>query len=244
MIFKLAHLTFCVSSIEEVATDLLSLGFGQHFYDKEAKNPKIKKDLMRDYVELHDLVLFSKNQWPSIELVRYHKFIQQQRHSALLQDIFVNEEDFFDEAIDKNFFSIGENSTSKHLVRVSKNSCILQTRNIEQSKIFWGGLGFKVVKQQSLQVIMCFNSIVQVGSFFLILQENQDVPITENKWLDDSGAFVCAFLSTSLELDIKRLLSLGFVTATEIEKFFINGKWLQIAFIRGCQNEFVELISM
>lgn len=241
MIFKLAHLTFCVSSVEVIATDLLNLGFVQHFYAQEAKNPKIKKDLMRDYVELHDLALFSSQQWPSIELVRYRQ--KQSQSLVLLREIPVDT-CFSTEEIDKKFFIIDEKSSDKHLIKISKKSFILQTRNIEQSKTFWEIIGFKLVKQQGLQAVMRFNSIGQIGSLFLILQENQDLPIEKNARLDDLGAFACAFLSTSLEQDIKRLMSLGFITTSGIEKFFINGKWLQIAFIRGRQNEFVELISI
>lgn len=236
MILDIDHIALSNSDFSKFIKVFSELDYQLQFYEKKIKNPIIKKKLMKFFSLNHNLCLLNSKSNINIELLYYDAT---NPDVGFITPIF---------ECSKQFSNIQEFNLKLKLMKIpyilkqSKNDFgfnkfVVQSNNIEQSKIFWNALGFKNINKQNNQCI--FESILSSKTYEIFIELTKS---RKNYFLDDDGWNSIAFLTNSIRTEKERLEKK--YETSKIESLLINKKELEIFFVKGPSNELVEIISL
>jgi hypothetical protein len=247
MIFKIDHIALSSSDFAPMDKVLSQLGYMNQFRDMNKPNPSIKKGLMRQFPETHDLSYYSKDGSIAIELLDHRKSF---KNSSFIVPIIENIPDglakhtgeegsfrkMFVDAFNAPVLSTGNSAAAG----ANLNKLMVKTANSAESVRFWECLGFKHAGKTEGFSLLEFRSPLSKSSCTLYLKTEE----TGGKYfLDDDGFNCIALMSNSSEKEKDNLSGMNFRT-TEIEQFNINNRLLNIFFAIGPCGELVEIVSL
>ncbi|MCX6984811.1 MAG: hypothetical protein NT118_08695 [Lentisphaerae bacterium] len=226
---------------------LSRLGYRNRFREMDRPNPSIKRSLMRQFPETHDLSYCSKDGSIGIELLNHRKSV---KNCSFIVPIIENIPDGFakytgDEGSFQKMFAEEFNASVLSMKNnaspeVTLNKLMVRTGNPSESIKFWECLGFKSAGETEDLSIMEFISPLSKKSSMMYLKTEK----TGGKYfLDDDGFNCIAFVSNSSAKEKSILSGMNFRT-TEIEQLRINGRPLNIFFAIGPCGELVEIVSL
>lgn len=252
MILSIDHVAFSPLNFDADIEFLKSLGYRPVFVERNVRNLEIKRKLLRQFDQLQDLALFTKDGNISIELVN-HRHIYS--GNFFITPLFENIPERFIEVIgekkcrNKNFIEAklgslempvctGEDKEENEL---KFQKMILKTRDIEKSLNFWSLFGFRVIESDNSFAHLEFKSLLKNDTYQMYLQKEED--FSEKFFLDDKGCNCIAFITNSVRNE-KELLEKKGIILTETEKISLNKKELNVFFAIGPSGEPVEVIGI
>lgn len=252
MIIKIDHIAVSSRDFNRHINILKSLGYKPQFVEKGIENLKIKRGLMQDFSEYHDLALLESKGNIPIELLD-HRHVGS--NNSYIIPVFEN---IPESLIEKSgVIRLGEIALENARIKgfdasiyfnrsISNqgfrfNKLIVKAANIKKSIIFWGRFGFKVVEEGGDFAKLELKSLLDQSTYQVFLQESDykdDKPC-----LDDRGFNCIAFVSNSAKNE-KDFLNKKGIETTEIEEINLNHKRLDIFFAIGPSGELVEIIGV
>lgn len=236
MILDIDHIALSYSDFSKFIQVFSELDYKPQFYEKKIKNPIIKRKLMKNFSLNHDLCLLNSKSNINIELLCHDTT---NHDNGFITPIFEYPKQFKNM---KEFNLKLKPIEIPYILKQSKNNFsfnkfVVQSNNVEKSKIFWNILGFKNIDQKKNQYL--FESILSSKKYELFIELTKS---RKNYFLDDSGWNSIAFLTNSIRKE-KKCLEEKYETS-KIESLLINKKELEIFFVKGPSNELVEIISI
>lgn len=253
MIIKIDHIAISSMNFEKHANILKSVGYKPAFMEKDIKNLQIKRPLVKNFHENHDLALLTSIGNFNIELIN-HRHIN--ANYGYINPLFEFEHISNRLAKDnQEIYSRGafvKAVRAKDLDTLSKlnnlnetdfqfNKIILKTKHIQKSIEFWECFGFKVFKTGNDFAVMEFKSLFDAGKYTIYLQKSDN--IESEYFLDDKGFNCIAFVSNSATHE-REVLNMKNIETTAIENFSINQNNFYIFFALGPNGELVEIIGV
>lgn len=252
MIIEIDHIAISSNRFAEHIESMKTLGYTTSFIEMNRENLKIKTKLLHKFHANHDLALLSSMGNIGIELVN-HRTIHKSDDVYIIP-IFENiPHEIIEYIQEKEIDNIGKYGIMKTFdtpIYISNNvnnanlqfkKFVIKTKNIEKSVIFWKLLGFKIIQNTTDLILLEFKALLNQNIYHLYLQKTQDQDKTH--FLDDTGFNCVAFISTSSKNE-KNFLDHKGITTTNIEKFILREKTLDIFFAIGPSGEIVEIISI
>lgn len=246
MILDIDHISLTSSDFDVTSKIFTQLGYNIKFEEKNVKNPTIKKKLMKNYSDTHNLCLLISKTNFNIELLNHTTNNIQQ---GFIIPIFENIHPIFYEKYKTsnlnqiNFLANIEPLNTNVIIKNNENQnfvfnkLIVKTNNLEESRKFWKELGFQNVDNRQDEFF--FNSLLSSKTYEICLNLSK---IKSKYFLDDLGCNSIALVTNSVNLEKKRLEN-KFQT-TKIESITINKNKLNVFFVRSPGGEIVELISI
>jgi hypothetical protein len=246
MILDIDHIALSSTDFDAYIGIFKKLGYKVRFEEKNVKNLKIKKKLMKNYSNFHDLCLIISKKNLNIELLNHYTKNQEQ---GFITPIFENlSESFYEKSVKSDSSEINSFGNLKVGgvpvgIKQNKNDdfifnkIIVNTNDMEGSKKFWKELGFKSTKGEENR--FSFNSILSNKKYDLYLNPTK---LQHLFHLDDKGWNCIALVTNSINNEKKRMD--GKFETTEVEPIVINNNKLQIFFTRSPGGEIVEIISI
>jgi hypothetical protein len=249
MLIEIDHIAISSIRFAEHIKVMKTMGYAPTFIETNIDNLQIKRQLLNRYDAKHDLALLNSVGNIGIELVN-HRHIYEA--DAYIVPIFENiPYDLIEDVKEKKVNNIGFYAKMKafdapiyisnndHSPNLQFKKFVVKTKNIEKSIQFWEFLGFKVI-QTTPDLILEFRALLHKNIYYLHLQKNND---GNSHFLDDKGFNCIAFISNSAKNE-KEFLDKKGVDTTNIEKFVLGEKILDIFFAKGPSGETVEIISV
>lgn len=252
MIIKIDHIAISSMSFEKHVDILKSIGYKPVFMENNIKNLQIKRPLLKNFHENHDLTLLTSNDNFNIELIN-HRHINPNYGYIIPLFEFEHISNRLTKD-DQEIYSGGaflRAVVAKDLNDLFKlnnlnetdfqfDTIILKTKDIQESIEFWECFGFKVFKAGNDFAVMDFKSLFDNGKYTICLQKSN---ITESEYfLDDKGFNCIAFVSNSATHE-REALNKKNIRTTEIGNFSINQNNFNIFFAFGPNGELVEIIG-
>ncbi len=251
MIIQIDHIAMSSMAFKRHSELLNSLDYQLQFVKEQVRNPRIKRELMAQFGEVHDIALFVKDGNIGIELLD-HKHINDQE--TYMTPVFENVPASIIETVcEKRIAKFGfTEAVVKSLdvpvyIKNGKreefrfNKVVVETCNFKKSLEFWQSLSFKLVEQEHDIAVLKFQSLLKPDIFYIYLQDKKTSNNT--RFLDDKGFNCIAFISNSARGEKKVLEGMG-IMATEVEKICVDEKALEIFLVRGPGGELVEIVSL
>jgi len=232
VILQIDHIAFSSMNFKEHIRILQSLGYSLKFSSSGKKNMEIKRPLLREFMELHDLALLSHESSLSIELLN-HGHINDAE--GFIFPLFDNVPSGFLSSfgVDAGVYS------DKGSFRFNK--FVVKTSNVRKSADFWKNFGFREIECDSEGAILEFRSPLSKISCTVFLKHDRSV-VNDFNFLDDKGFNCIAFISNSAKKEREVLVKSGIKT-TEIEQFISDKLSLSVFFAIGPSGELVEIIE-
>lgn len=234
MILHIDHIATASLDFEQDIKYLEGLGYKVRFIEKLIYNPAIKRDLMREFTQFHDIALLDKDLCISIELLNYNRV--ENIHSLL----FFNQNNPL-EAFIKNTYAMHKENLN-NLVNTDLNKLFLYVADIDRALIFWKMLGFNLYEEADGIAVLLFKSLL-TGSHYFVHLINKSFSSEYACYLDNRGFNSLAFISSSIKLEREKFTKNGF-WVTDIESLKLNGRKLSIFFVKGPAGELVEIIEI
>ncbi len=248
MILKIDHIALSSNNFEKDIVFFETLGFNVFFKESDVKNLEIKKDLLTQFYPNHDLCLLTKKGSYNIELLN-HRNINDK--DGFIYPVFQNIPN------NKRWHSEGEIEELKVKIKIGPgykfldkenkvsndflfNELVVNSINLEQSINFWKSLGFELIEQSETLAKMKFVSLLDHNNYFIYLKKANTIG---NNLLDDRGFNSVAFICKSIDRVIRKIKNEKIII-TKQQDLTINHKNLKICFIKGPQNELVELVEL
>ena len=252
MIIQIDHVAMSSMNFEEHIKIMNSLNYKPQFIETGIKNLQIKRRLMKQFSEDHDLAVLTSSGNIGIELIN-HRHIN--IGNSYIVPIFENVPDdlteslgririndcIFTEArmksIDVPIFI--KEDANKNVFRFNK--MVIRVVDFKKCIIFWECVGFKLLKIKKGFALLEFKSLVNKDVCQIYLQEYGS---GNNKpYLDNRGFNCIAFISNSAKNEKEFLDNKG-VETTEIEELILNQRVLDIFLARGPCGELIEIIGL
>lgn len=230
MILQLTHITVCTNYFDSVINNLIKLGYKKIFIEKNQKNLKIKKHLMTNYSNYHQLAILESKTNFNLEIVQYPEInFVNENFKAKPENSFFNEKNFISELEKKNNW--------KNFPKIFDfNKLKITTNDIEQSRNFWEILGFSInQKNKNLN----FQSILDNRIYGIELIKKS----FKSGFLNNHGISSIAFLTNSIKYEKKNLEKNGFYT-TDIDNITIRNKTIELFFCKNKSGEIIEIYSV
>ncbi|MFA6290443.1 MAG: hypothetical protein WC637_01605 [Victivallales bacterium] len=247
MIFQIDHIALSSCDFAPMDEALARLGYRNRFRETDKPNPSIKRGLMRQFPETHDLSYYSKEGSIGIELLNHHNSF---KNSPFIIPVIENIPDGFaehtaDEGSMRKMFSAEFNAPvlsmkNSAVPGVNLNKLAVKSGKPAESVKFWECLGFRRAGETEDFSILEFNSPLGRNSCKMYLKTGETAG---EHFLDDDGFNCMAFMSNSSAKEKSLLAGKNFRT-TEIEQLMVNGKILNIFFAVGPCGELVEIVSL
>lgn len=246
MILDIDHVSLTSSNFAATSKIFKQLDYNIQFEEKNVTNPIIKKKLMKNYSDVHDLCLLISKTNINIELLNHSTNNMQQ---GFITPIFENPHlTFYEKYKNLNLnqieFLVHIEPLDTHVIIKNNenqnfvfNKLIVKTNNLEESRKFWRELGFQNIDDEGNNLF--FNSILSGKAYEIYLNLSK---IKSKYFLDDLGWSSIALITNSATLEKKRLEN-KFQT-TEIVSIIINKNKLNVFFVCSPGGEIVELISI
>jgi len=252
MIIKIDHIAISSMDFEKHVDTLKSVGYKSVFMEKDVKNLQIKRPLLKNFHENHDLTLLTSSGNFNIELIN-HRHINPNYGYIIplfefehLSDRSIKDDQdiYFENTFFRDVGTMDLDDLSKlnnlNGTDFQFNKIILKTKDIQKSMEFWGCFGFRVFKADNDFAFMEFKSLVDTGKYTICLQKSDT---TESEYfLDDKGFNCIAFVSNSATHE-REALNKKNIRTTEIAYFSINQNNFNIFFAFGPNGELVEIIG-
>jgi hypothetical protein len=250
MLIEIDHIAISSIRFAEHIKIMKTIGYAPTFIETNIDNLQIKRQLLNRYDAKHDLALLNSVGNIGIELVN-HRYIHES--DAYIVPIFENiPYELIEDIKEKKINNIGFCAKMKAFdipIYISDSDSpnlqfkkfVVKTKNIKKSILFWELLGFKVIQTTPDLVFLEFRALLHKNIYHLYLQKNNDDNIIH--CLDDRGFNCIAFISNSAKNE-KEFLDKKDVSTTNIEKFVLGEKTLDIFFAKGPSGELIEIISI
>ena len=260
-IIGIDHICISSNNILEDSKIFEKFGYKIDFYEKKNPIKNEKREFLNNNFKTHDFALLKLHNSVAIELIDHNEnnenidqifsiiFNSKNGKSIDLksQDILLNKlKNIFNNSILKlnmnstcNFFECSEKENKI-------NSIIIKTNNIEKSKNFWCKLfGFVELKSPKNKIenyqILEFTSPIKNWSMkFILIEEKLEKKM---RYLDDKGFTCVSFLVTNIEDFLKKFDNFGLKTNSVPYETIVNNKKMRLIFLRGLENEIIELIE-
>jgi hypothetical protein len=230
MITGFDHLALTADDFSSDDQILRESGYKQTFYHADIPNPTNKRDLMHRWSETHTLAMYERVPGVPIELIDYGhlrggdtRYFPMNHSLCEGLELAVSEEvlDTFDSTageIDQDLFSVGA-----------------KTGDPSASRDFWRVLGFERIDDRRL----VFKPPLGTGLEIVLIEDDCHGKKTS---LDTSGCPCVAFVTSSMENELRRFESQGYETGP-IDSIKFPEKTLQVSFLIGPSGEPVELVA-
>lgn len=252
MILKIDHIALSSDNFKRDIELFNKWGYITQFTQTGTPNLSIKKELLHTFNEKHDLSLLTKHGNFGIELLNHHNICPQKGN---IKPIFENlaKEDI-QEGILKPVFNQLQSVTLKSnglsvLTSLTNsnssqeflfNSIAIEVSNIEDSIEFWKPLGFSPIEISESNAKLEFKSIFSNNPLYLIIQKTYEI---SSNHLDNKGFNCIAFICKSIDRVLKKYDS-SKLLITKKESLIVNNQNLNICFLKGYNNEIIELIEI
>ena len=238
--------------------------FEQYGYKIDFKEDNIeirneKKEFLKNSGESHNFALLKSVNSIAIELIDHHKFNSKNqtykilfssqntsnKNSSKPQEKFMQKlEIIFKKKILKNENRIDDFYESFSNMGDGVNSIIIKSADLQKSKEFWCNLfGFieKSSDNNENYKILEFNSPIKNWSIkFTLVKDMSEKKMT---FLNDCGCTCMSFIVTKIEDFLQKFYDFGLKSAGKPYETTINGKKMRLIFLRGLENEIIELIE-
>lgn len=121
------------------------------------------------------------------------------------------------------------------------NKMVMRVSDVKKSIIFWEHFGFKVLQVKKDFSLLEFKSLITEDICQIYLKKSDDV--YNKPFLDDEGFNCIAFISNSAKNE-KEFLDEKGIETTEIERFALNRRVLNIFFATGPCGELAEIVGL
>jgi len=221
MIIHIDHLALTTDGFKDDINILEKFGYKLRFLERDIKNLDIKKQFLRNFTKNHDIALLDNINGLSIELINYPV-------SGVEKSIF--------------YPKINNNTISKlQDVRKGFSEICFKTHNFSESLKFWKSLDFHVYEQNKNITRLKIRSLINRSDYFVCIENANE--LEGQCFLDDLGFNSIALISTSITKDRDFLIKQNF-DATPIDTLELNGKNLNIFFVKGPSLELLEIIGI
>lgn len=246
MIIKIDHVALNSISLKEDTKKLKLLGYNHVFTEKNIINPKIKKDLIKQYNKFHDLALFNCKDNIPIELINNWNVNYKKGYiTPIFENIFedsteIKKENFNNfKKIRIKYFDVPIFIKEKSNSVIRFNKIVINVNDVENSIKFWECLGFKLIQNEENYIIMKFESFIDSVRWIYL----RKIKKSYKHYLDDKGFNCLALISNFAKKEREIIRAKGFKT-TDIEEFKINNKILNIFFSIAPSGELIEIVSI
>jgi hypothetical protein len=240
------------------------LGYKMSFSENQLKIVKEKRQFILSNNEFHDLIFLKSQSHISIELINHHDFTghKNENYNVILDISKLNHTDFEDvkkdpicqllenefkfkffKKMDKKIsFSFYGQKNSKF----NENIIIISNSDIDKSSKFWCTLfGFNEIKSGINNYInykiLEFNAPIKKWSIKIIIISKKI--LNQKKYLNDFGCTCISFIVTSIEDFLKNNEKFEFFSNSKPYDVIIGGKKMKLVFLRGLDNEIIELME-
>ncbi|GAU80038.1 VOC family protein [Fusibacter sp. 3D3] len=151
--------------------------------------------------------------------------------------IFLKKEDCISiEITEYDFIGEGHYYTASRDFRVLKYS----VDDLETASLFWNCFGFKLIEGSETRLILCYKSIIDNSMLTLEIKKDE---CSKRSYLDSEGFCCIAFITSSIEKEVKKLRGKGY-PVSEKSELVVNGQLMEMAFVCSPSGEIVELIEI
>jgi hypothetical protein len=240
MIIQIDHIALATPDFKKTSKTLFNLGYRNKFDERNIDNPKIKKALMKWFPKNHDLSLFVKKGDIGIELINHFGSGESGYISPIFENLTSKEEvDLLHSTKTMETVVPVYVKKDSKVLGFNFNKFITKTDDIDKSVSFWANFGFKRKGLYKGSVVLEFTSLYDSSVYDIFLQKQV---CNEKHFLDDLGFNCIAFVSSSCEKELSFFKNKG-IMITEIERFNLGKKELNIFFVKGPAGELVEIID-
>ena len=261
-IIGIDHICISSKNILDDSKIFERFGYKINFYEEKIPIENKKKEFLKYDLKIHDFALLKLQNSVAIELINHNKNnnIQTQIFSILFNSKnIVNSDDLKSKNLLfvklKNIFNTNNlklniNSISNFFELSEKeneiNSIIIKTNDLQKSSKFWcelfGFIKLKSIKNKikDYQILEFISPIKNWSIKFILIEEKFQ---RKMKYLDDHGFTCVSFLVTNIEDFLKKMNDFGLKTNSKPYETIINGKKMRLIFLRGIENEIIELIE-
>lgn len=261
-IIGIDHICISSKNILEDSKKFKQFGYNIDFFEKKIPIENEKKEFLKNKLKIHNFALLKLQNSVSIELIDHDKnnditteifsilFNSKNRDAQnslnsenlllkKLKDIFNSNELKLNLNTVCNFFELPEKENKI-------NSVIIKTNNLQKSSKFWcrlfGFIELNLIKKNIEDYkILEFTSPIKNWSIrFILIKEKFQKKM---KYLDDKGFTCVSFLVTDIEDFLEKFNDFGLKTDSKPYETIINGKKMRLIFLRGLENEIIELIE-
>jgi len=253
MIIKIDHIAISTPYIENAIQYFHKLGYATEFLLPQVKNSEIKKPFLSHFSETHNVSLLLKNKCFSIELLDHGQLSETQ---SFMIPVFES----FPYPLNKNEQIVLTSSTQLFRSYIDEldiwayvkynldecfifNTIVFKTPSIEASFQFWTHFGFKPQELTETYAKLEFKTPFNRYPFYIILTKDKTNCTSKKMYLNSNGFSYMAFITNSDESEKKRLIG-NALNVTQTDTIDVNNKRLNIFFVKGPCNEFVEIISL
>ena len=252
------HICITSTNIIEDSKIFEQYGYKISFNEKNIKINEEKKEFLKNSNELHSFTLLKSDNSVAIELIDHHKFnnenqiykilfntknIFSKNHLESEEKLLQKLEIIFNKKISKNenlMFDFYQNYAKIDDV----NAIIIKSSDLQKSKKFWCDLFGFIEKPSSNKEdykILEFKSPIKNWSIKFILIK--DISEKRMTFLNDYGCTCMSFLVTKIEDFLEKFYEFGLKNTGKPYETTINNKKMRLVFLRGLENELIELIE-
>jgi hypothetical protein len=260
-IIGIDHICISSNNISKDSKIFEKFGYKIDFYEKKVPIENEKKEFLKNNFKTHDFALLKLHNSVAIELIDHNKNNENinQIFSILFNSKNVESNDLKSQNVllnklknifNTNVLKLNINSTCNFFEYSEKenkiNSIIIKINDIEKSKNFWCNLfGFVELKlpknkTENYQILEFTSPIKNWNIKFILIEEKFKKKM---KYLDDHGFTCISFLVTNIEDFLKKMNDFGLKTNSKPYETIVNGKKMRLIFLRGLENEIIELIE-
>ena len=257
-IIGIDHICITSKNILEDSKIFEQYGYKIDFNEENVKIREEKKEFLKNSNELHNFALLKSINSVAIELIDHKKFNNKNQIYDILFDTknrsdknYVKSQEkllqkleiIFNKKISKNenvMFNFYENHASVDEI----NAIIIKSSDLEKSKKFWCDLfGFieKSSNNNEDYKILEFKSPIKNWNVkFVLIKYTSEKKM---RFLNDYGCTCMSFLVTKIEDFLEKFHEFGLKSDGKPYETIINNKKIRLIFLRGLENEIIELIE-
>lgn len=250
MIVGIDHIAISAGNLESVSDFFKCLGYEEQFREMNLTNLNIKKEFLNFYYPEHDLILFSKKGNYPVEIINHNSKGFLNKNQKFIPIIEGNLKLIPYKIISESTKIIGYKLVEfemNHLRAYYKktnasqlvlNNFLIEISNVSDTIDFYSKMGFFVKSMVDDLMIMEHKSLLSDDNFKLTFIVSNKV---NEVCLDDLSFNCLGLISSSLEKDLNLFVEKYKTTPSEFLN--VNGKILNIAFVKGPNGEIIELIG-
>jgi hypothetical protein len=264
-ILGLDHICASGKNIKGFSKNNDLLDYTVHFIEKDIPINEEKNDILSDKIKSHDALFLQNSKSISIELIEHHQKTNENMgpYSVIYESNFLPDTGF---SIPENSKIVKSLSTvfntqiynfvdkKTHLSFFWKNSqidlglttIILETRDLKNSINFWTkNFNFKILQSPELSSckLLELNSPIKSWNAKLLLIENLDAKI-EKLFLNSKGWTCLSFIVKNIDSFLSKIDHSDFSFIGKAYEFKIGGKHLKLIFLRGPEQQLLELVEI
>lgn len=264
-ILGLDHICASSKNIKDFFKNNELFNYRVHFIEKNIPVKKEKNDILFGKINSHDVLFLQNSKNISIELIEHHQKTDENigPYSVIFESNFLSNADFnipkkdktlkfLSTVFDTQIFKFFDKKTrlsffwKNSQIDLGLTTIILETRDLKNSVNFWTSFfNFKVSQfpETSSCKLLELHSPIKSWNAKLLLIENLDAKI-EKSFLNSKGWTCLSFIVKNIDSFLSKIDHSNFLYVGKSYEFRIGGKNLKLVFLRGPEQQLLELIEI